>query len=298
MRFKRFIYPLFLVAFLTFLVWHRVLDQALIGEGPTYFVEPYASMLSESGLSGVAQRHDVQALIFFHFFADIFQDNMRFYMGFLLLGMISVNFSLFWLASRVTKSVWAGVMASVIFIGDGEFTKRLVSLDAELVATDITPKLVDKGKKKLGQHVVFQLEDAERLSFKDTSFDIVCGVSILHHLNEKNALKEACRVLKKGGQLFFTEPNLLNPQIFLGLHIPQLRQLMEFSPDETALIRWDVAKSLTETGFKDMVVRNYDFLHPKTPERMIDALIKASNFLEKIPLVKELSGSLVIWAKK
>ena len=73
---------------------------------------------------------------------------------------------------------------------------------------------------------------------------------------------------------------------------------MEFSPNETALIRWQVAQMLKDTGFKQVNVSNYDFLHPKTPQSMISMVKKISDVLEKVPLVKEISGSLIVWAKK
>lgn len=183
--------------------------------------------------------------------------------------------------------------------GDGEFTKRLLHLNAQIVATDITPKVVQKGKRDVkAKNIKFLVDDAEKMQFKDKTFDFVCGVSILHHIDTQKALSESFRVLKPAGELFFTEPNLLNLHIFAGLHLGWLRSRMEFSPNETALIRWQVAQMLKSAGFKEVSVSNYDFLHPKTPASMIDVVKKMSNVLEKVPLVKEISGSLIVWAKK
>lgn len=185
--------------------------------------------------------------------------------------------------------------------GDGEFTRRLVGLPGQITASDITPAVIKRGEKSCGDKskmLVFKLENAEKLSFRNDSFDIVCGISILHHIKISPALKEAFRVLKAGGQIFFTEPNLLNPQVFLGLNIPWLRKKMEFSPGETALVRWQVDRLLKEVGFINTQVRNYDFLHPNTPESMVKTVEKVSRVLEKTPLIKEVSGSLLIWARK
>lgn len=183
--------------------------------------------------------------------------------------------------------------------GDGEFTKRLVKLNLQVIATDITPKVIEKGKKGLKRNnLKFLLDNAEKMRFSNNCFDIVCGISILHHINPNKTLKEIYRVLKPGGQLFFTEPNLFNPHIYAGLHIGWLRKKMEFSPDETALIRWNISRLLKKIGFQKINVINYDFLHPKTPSSLIGITEKISNFLEKLPLVKEISGSLIVWAKK
>lgn len=183
--------------------------------------------------------------------------------------------------------------------GDGEFTRRISKSNFNIIATDITPVVVERGKKLLRRkNVKFKIENAEKLSFRDGSFDLICGVSILHHINIEKSLKEMFRVLKRGGQIFFTEPNLLNPNIFIGLNTPRLREKMEYSPDETALIRWKVRKMLKDIGFLEVKVVNYDFLHPLTPPKYIDLVSHIGEILEKTPLIKEISGSLIVWAKK
>lgn len=183
--------------------------------------------------------------------------------------------------------------------GYGEFTKRIMDLGARIIATDITPKVVKTCQRNFkNKNLKFKVEDSNNLSFKSNSFDIVCGISILHHVDTEETLKECFRVLKKGGCIFFTEPNLFNPHILLGLNIPWMRSKMEYSDDETALIRWEVEKLLKKIGFKKIYVKNYDFLHPKTPKGMIHLIEGLSNLLERVPILKEISGSLVIYAVK
>lgn len=192
-----------------------------------------------------------------------------------------------------------GIKILEIGAGDGEFTNRLKKLNANIVATDITPVVIKRAKRNIKKkNIKFKIENAEKLSFKNESFDLVCGVSILHHLSIQKALKEVHRVLKIGGKAFFTEPNLINPIIFLGLNIPELRKKMEFSPDETALMRYKTKKILKKTGFRKSCVSNYDFLFPKTPISLMSCVEKLGNILEKTPLIKEISGSLLIYAEK
>ncbi len=181
--------------------------------------------------------------------------------------------------------------------GDGELTERLAKLKSPTYATDITQTVVAKAKKKI-KKVKFRVEDAQKFSFKDDSFDLVCGMSILHHLNYLKTLEESFRVLKKGGKLFFSEPNYLNPIIFLALHWPALKKRMEYSPDETALVRWEIRNILLFIGFSKVRVVNYDFLHPSTPSFLIEPVERMSAYLEKVPLIKETSGSIIIWAEK
>lgn len=183
--------------------------------------------------------------------------------------------------------------------GDGEFTRRLLTTKAKIIATDITPGVVARGKKTLvSPNLKFKVVNCEKLPFKDNSFDIVCGISILHHVNPLKTLKEALRVLKPGGQIYFTEPNMINPHIFLILHLNWLRKLSENSPDETALTRWQMTKMLKKIGYQQVVVKNYDFLHPLTPKPFVKMARELSDFLETLPFIQEISGSLIIHAKK
>ena len=193
-----------------------------------------------------------------------------------------------------------GVRVLEIGCGDGEFSKRLVRLPIEVLGIDITPHVINKAKKiyKGKKNIRFKIDNAEKLSLKSNTFNIVCGISILQHVNYERCLKETYRVLKDGGQIFFTEPNIYNPIIYLGLKIPFLRKKMEYSPDEVALVRWKMESLLKSIGFKEVVVVNYDFLFPKTPRRFVKRVQKISKYLEKIFLVNNLSGSLIIWARK
>lgn len=186
--------------------------------------------------------------------------------------------------------------------GDGEFTKRLIRVvnhKCKIVAMDITPILIKRANELIkDKRATFKIDDIESMAFPDKTFDIVCGISILHHVDIDKALREIYRVLKKGGEIFFTEPNYLNPHIFLGLHIKPSREKMEFSPNETAFKRWGLERIIKHIGFIDIEVKNYDFLHPYTPKPLIDIVEKISQVAEKIPLVKEISGSLMVYAKK
>jgi ubiquinone/menaquinone biosynthesis C-methylase UbiE len=186
--------------------------------------------------------------------------------------------------------------------GDGEFTRRLAGLDATLIASDITfevlKRAAEKNKSQKAGDICFEMDDAEFLSIKDNSLDFVSGISILHHLDYRKALKECRRVLKEGGQIFFSEPNRLNPITLTLFSMPILRKVIEASPNEQALLRWEMENYLKEIGFKEVRVINNDFLFPWIPDFSINAVEWLGRILEKTPLVKEISGSLIIHAIK
>ena len=195
--------------------------------------------------------------------------------------------------------VTAGKKVLEIGCGTGEFTKRIAQTGADITAVDISPDLLEIARETTPNvNVSFLIQNVEKLDFEDGSFDVVIGSSILHHLNLNPAIKEVYRVLKREGGIVFTEPNMLNPQIWLERNIPVIRKLTNNSPDETAFIRWRLKKELMNFGFKNVSIRPFDFLHPFTPDMLIPFISNIGNLVEKIPLAKEIAGSLLIYASK
>ena len=182
--------------------------------------------------------------------------------------------------------------------GTGLFTEKLFQeTKAEITGIDISEELLEIAGNKL-PGVNFKIDDAMNLSFADESFDVVCGSSVLHHLEMEKAYDEFYRVLKPGGRMVFAEPNMINPQILVQKNIPCIKRWMGDSPDETAIIRWKTAKQLKRAGFKNIKITPYDFLHPATPSFMIRCVESFGKTIEKIPLLKEIAGSVIISCEK
>ncbi len=167
----------------------------------------------------------------------------------------------------LTDHVKTDMKVLEIGCGVGYFTEELAKTKADITAIDISPDLLKVAQDKIegATNVRLKLENAYEMSFSDHEFDTIIGSAILHHLDIDQALREFYRVLKPGGTLFFTEPNMLNPQIFLQKNVPFLKKLAGGSPDETAFVRFSLEKTLLKYGFKDVYTMPFDFLHPETP---------------------------------
>jgi len=183
--------------------------------------------------------------------------------------------------------------------GTGEYTFEFSSLGLNLYSTDISAGMLSVALKKLeGRNVQFFVADSCNLPVRDCVFDAVIGNSILHHLDAVQALRECRRVLKEGGRIAFSEPNMCNPQIFLQKNIPFLKKISGDSPDETAFWRFKMKRLLLECGFSGVKVVPFDFLHPLTPDKLVKTAEMTGSLFERLFLFKEIAGSLLITGVK
>lgn len=183
--------------------------------------------------------------------------------------------------------------------GTGLLTREISKTGANIRAVDISRDLLGEAERlTCSENVRFAMENAYHMSFGAEEFHAIVGSSVLHHLQLESAVREFHRVLKPGGELCFTEPNMMNPQIVLERKIPCIRKRMGVSPDETAFFRWRLAGKLRAGGFQEIFVKPFDFLHPSTPPQAISSVDALGRFLEKVPLLCEIAGSLYVRAKK
>jgi 2-polyprenyl-3-methyl-5-hydroxy-6-metoxy-1,4-benzoquinol methylase len=193
-----------------------------------------------------------------------------------------------------------GVKALEIGCGTGLFTRLFAETGARILAVDISEDLIEIAKRfEYTKHNVAFLaapfEDKKLTN--EGPFDAVVGSSVLHHLEVRPALKRIHELLNSGGRLAFAEPNMLNPQIAAERSF--LRPLFKaVSPDETAFVRWSLARQLTEVGFTDVQIKPFDWLHPAVPRSLISTVKALGRVFEAIPGIREFSGSLVISAKR
>ena len=199
----------------------------------------------------------------------------------------------------LSRHLRVGMKVLELGCGTGYFTRELARSGADIVAVDVSPELLEIAKaNRSAPNVGYEIQNACAMTYRDAVFDSVVGSSVLHHLEIKEALHEIYRVLKIGGRIYFTEPNMLNPQIAIQKNIPWIKRKLGDSPDETAFFRWPLRRLLKTTGFRDVQINPFDFLHPKTPFPLVKGLNAIGRFLEHVPIVSECAGSLYIRAAK
>lgn len=108
----------------------------------------------------------------------------------------------------------------------------------KVTCINISQRELDKGISNavnLEFETEFHLMDANNLTFKDNSFDVVYGGAILHHLDIEKTLHHVYRVLKPNGYILFLEPLNMNPLY----KIYRAFNKKERTPDEHALVGKD-----------------------------------------------------------
>jgi ubiquinone/menaquinone biosynthesis C-methylase UbiE len=131
--------------------------------------------------------------------------------------------------------------------GTGYFSLNLLrqGVIGSAVATDISPGMLERlgaTADELGLTVETRQADAEALPFADSSFDLVLGHAVLHHLpGLDTALAEFRRVLAPGGTLaFMGEPSAHGhrlaamPKRLGALVEPAWRRIMRAAPKASA----------------------------------------------------------------
>lgn len=184
--------------------------------------------------------------------------------------------------------------------GTGVFLERVARCGAQLHGLDLSEELLAKARSRVAslRNVAVERGNAEASPYPEAHFDAVYGSSILHHLNLDAALAEAHRVTKPGGRVVFAEPNILNPQVLLMFRFGPLKERFGVSPDEMAFSRFRARRALERAGFQDVSVEPFDFLHPSIPERWVERGLALSRTLERLPLVREIAGSMLMRARR
>lgn len=121
---------------------------------------------------------------------------------------------------------------------------------------DISSTAIEQAERarRVGSELAseYYVMNAEALEFEDNSFDLICGIAILHHLDLERAYAEIARALRPNGVAIFLEPLAYNPLINLYRRFtPHLR-----SPDEHPLVMGDL--KMAELNFRSVETRFYN----------------------------------------
>jgi len=116
----------------------------------------------------------------------------------------------------------AGLRVLEIGVGMGADYLEWLKAGARATGIDVSAISLEKARRRCelaGYNADLRAADAERLPFTDSMFDIVYSYGVLHHSPDTaQCLREACRVLKPGGQaliMLYHHPSLTGFMLWL-----------------------------------------------------------------------------------
>ena len=158
--------------------------------------------------------------------------------------------------------------------GTGVYTKLLLADFPFVIATDIDKKMVKIAKEKLKCR--FVVCDSTAIPFKESSIDLVMGISILHHVHNRiDVIKESQRILNPNSFFAFCEPNKLS----------QITFAVQSFLREPSISRFEMKRLMKETGTNIISIREILFRYPGSLENLDSQLPgfgKIERFFEKI----------------
>jgi SAM-dependent methyltransferase len=120
---------------------------------------------------------------------------------------------------RAIRSLAAGRTVLDYGCGAGAYAAIEAAQQGHLVvAIDLSPVAIEEAKEQARQagvedRIEFRVMNAEQLTLEPASFDFVCGLGVLHHLDIAAALREITRVMRPTARGIFVEPMGHNPLI-------------------------------------------------------------------------------------
>jgi 2-polyprenyl-3-methyl-5-hydroxy-6-metoxy-1,4-benzoquinol methylase len=181
--------------------------------------------------------------------------------------------------------------------GTGIFTRRIAATGAQIIAVDLSQKLIDEARRQLpaGAKVEFVVADLmQPRELAGRRFDGFYCVSVLHHLDLERALPAIADLLEPGARFAVTEPNMDNPINRYVIFTDDLerRARMGVSASERAFRKDELGEALTRHGFAVDLLEHRDFVHPKVPAPLVPLVEKLSHLAERTPGLRRISGSL------
>jgi demethylmenaquinone methyltransferase/2-methoxy-6-polyprenyl-1,4-benzoquinol methylase len=150
--------------------------------------------------------------------------------------------------------------------GTGDVAFRMARRGAEVTVADINADMLEVGKERAAERHIdglrWQVENAERLTFPDARFDaFTIAFGIRNVTDIEAALKEAHRVLKRGGRFYCLE--------FSTSDWPGFAQLYE-AYASNVIPRIGKAVARDEDSYRYLVESIRRFPRPETFRRMIE----------------------------
>jgi ubiquinone/menaquinone biosynthesis C-methylase UbiE len=122
-----------------------------------------------------------------------------------------------------------------------------------ILAIDVSQKMLTIARAKAEansiKNVTFRQSDIDELSVPDQTYDVVLGLSILHLVNDKEAIISKVHKMLKPGGLFVTSTACLGDTMKFFKLIAPVGRVLGLLPLVKVFTRTELEDSLTNAGF-------------------------------------------------
>jgi len=177
----------------------------------------------------------------------------------------------------------------------GQMTFPLAEMGFEMVGFDLSPSVIDKARLRAQRYglkkISFEAKDGESYpDHADETFDAVFSFSTFRYFADPlQGLREARRVLKRGGGAIVDFPNRLCPWFRI------LKPALRIKPHihDHLFTAAAVRALMEEAGFDDVRVRTFLFFWKELPAAALPLMKIGDAVFERIPGVRGLAGIIM-----
>ncbi|MDP8230818.1 MAG: bifunctional class I SAM-dependent methyltransferase/glycosyltransferase family 2 protein [Candidatus Gorgyraea atricola] len=185
--------------------------------------------------------------------------------------------------------------------GNGKFTQVLAQAtrgECKITSIVFSREYLDNKKNLACSNVDTLYMDMFPGSLVDRKFDCVVAQDMLEKNTATDFLYIVKSLIKPGGSLLLFEPNSWNPYYRIRRTIRKILPVDWKRPSEGVLLnRLQVFSVLSEIGYAKINVLPYDFLYSPIPKFLVWPAKNMSIIMENCPYLRNLAGSLYIWAQ-
>lgn len=199
---------------------------------------------------------------------------------------------------RKRMRFFAGILGSGrvldVCSGTGRISEGLIERGFDVVSLDSSENMLSIRKGAIGYQPVKGL--SYELPFEGDTFDLVVCIAALHHVAEKDkvrqTIEEMKRVVKKGGHIVLWDHNPLNPY---------WKIIMKRVPQDTGAERLIPQSEMTgpfEGGGYRWAIYKKGFVPDFAPKRLMGFFRLLERFVEIMPGLNLLAAHNVVVARK
>lgn len=150
--------------------------------------------------------------------------------------------------------------------GPGTFISLMKRDYKKVYGIDIAKKQIEFAKKNFKQkNIIWVASDLEEINFKKNTFDYVCMIEVIEHLEHDkmvDMLKSIKKILKNEGSLVLTTPNYISHWPLVEFILNKISRLDYKEQHITKFTKKNLAELLTNNGFKIKSIETFFIASP------------------------------------